>query len=72
VGVGSGAASRLSLLLDPDNAEWRRPAPAVSHLRFGPRPIHAPYLIQQASFVGCHQFQFIERHHQRLGNRRCV
>jgi pyruvate-ferredoxin/flavodoxin oxidoreductase len=28
----------------------------VSHLRFGPRPIRAPYLVAQASFVGCHQF----------------
>jgi pyruvate-ferredoxin/flavodoxin oxidoreductase len=36
-------------------------AQTVSHLRFGPRPIHAPYLIQQASFVACHQFHFIER-----------
>ena len=37
-------------------------AQTISHLRFGPRAIHAPYLIQQASFVGCHQFQFIARH----------
>ena len=36
-------------------------AQTVSHLRFGPQPIHAPYLIQQASFIGCHQFQFIAR-----------
>jgi pyruvate-ferredoxin/flavodoxin oxidoreductase len=36
-------------------------AQTISHLRFGPKPIHAPYLIQAASFVGCHQFQFIER-----------
>ncbi|HXX37771.1 MAG TPA: pyruvate:ferredoxin (flavodoxin) oxidoreductase [bacterium] len=36
-------------------------AQTISHLRFGPRPIHSPYLIQQASFVGCHQFQFLER-----------
>ncbi len=36
-------------------------AQTISHLRFGPRPIHAPYLIQQANFVGCHQFQFVER-----------
>ena len=28
----------------------------VSHLRFGPRPIQAPYLVGNASFVGCHQF----------------
>jgi pyruvate-ferredoxin/flavodoxin oxidoreductase len=33
----------------------------VSHLRFGPRPIHAPYLITQANFVACHQFNFLER-----------
>ncbi|HLN11261.1 MAG TPA: pyruvate:ferredoxin (flavodoxin) oxidoreductase [Xanthobacteraceae bacterium] len=36
-------------------------AQTVSHLRFGPRPIQAPYLIQQASFVACHQFNLIER-----------
>ena len=33
----------------------------VSHLRFGPRPIRASYLISKASFVACHQFQFLER-----------
>jgi pyruvate-ferredoxin/flavodoxin oxidoreductase len=33
----------------------------VSHLRFGPRPIHSTYLITQASFVACHQFSFVER-----------
>jgi pyruvate-ferredoxin/flavodoxin oxidoreductase len=33
----------------------------VSHLRFGPRPIRAPYLISRASFVACHQFAFLER-----------
>jgi pyruvate-ferredoxin/flavodoxin oxidoreductase len=33
----------------------------VSHLRFGPAPIRAPYLISQASFVGCHQFNLLER-----------
>jgi pyruvate-ferredoxin/flavodoxin oxidoreductase len=33
----------------------------VSHLRFGPRPIRAPYLITRASFVACHQFGFLER-----------
>src|SRR4029077_17673180 len=34
----------------------------ISHLRFGPRPIHAPYLITQASFVACHQYNFLERY----------
>jgi pyruvate-ferredoxin/flavodoxin oxidoreductase len=33
----------------------------VSHLRFGPSPIRSSYLITRASFVACHQFQFIER-----------
>jgi pyruvate-ferredoxin/flavodoxin oxidoreductase len=33
----------------------------VSHLRFGPAPISAPYLISQASFIGCHQFSLLER-----------
>ena len=34
----------------------------ISHLRFGPHPIHAPYLISHASFVGCHQWSFLERY----------
>ncbi|PWB70016.1 MAG: pyruvate:ferredoxin (flavodoxin) oxidoreductase [Anaerolineales bacterium] len=35
----------------------------MSHLRFGPKPIRAPYLIElnQANFVACHQFTFLER-----------
>lgn len=34
----------------------------VSHLRFGPEPIRAPYLIREAQFVGCHQFIFMDRY----------
>ncbi|MCZ7568277.1 MAG: pyruvate:ferredoxin (flavodoxin) oxidoreductase [Ardenticatenaceae bacterium] len=37
-------------------------ARTVSHLRFGPRPIHSTYLIQSASFVAVHQFNFLERY----------
>jgi pyruvate-ferredoxin/flavodoxin oxidoreductase len=33
----------------------------VSHLRFGPEPIRSTYLIERASFIGCHQFSFLER-----------
>ena len=35
----------------------------VSHLRFGPQSIRAPYLIEakQATFVACHQYAFLER-----------
>jgi pyruvate-ferredoxin/flavodoxin oxidoreductase len=34
----------------------------ISHLRFGPRPIHSPYLINQANFVACHQEVFLDRY----------
>jgi pyruvate-ferredoxin/flavodoxin oxidoreductase len=33
----------------------------VSHLRFGPRPIRSTYLIEQADFVACHQFDLLRR-----------
>ena len=35
----------------------------TSHLRFGSKPIHAPYLIEanQANFVACHQFNFLDK-----------
>jgi pyruvate-ferredoxin/flavodoxin oxidoreductase len=31
----------------------------ISHLRFGPTPIHSPYLITRATFTACHQFSFL-------------
>ncbi|MFM7676142.1 MAG: pyruvate:ferredoxin (flavodoxin) oxidoreductase [Synechococcus sp.] len=31
----------------------------VSHLRFGPRPIRAPYLIQRPTLVACHQWDLL-------------
>ncbi|MCC7293414.1 MAG: pyruvate:ferredoxin (flavodoxin) oxidoreductase [Phycisphaerales bacterium] len=34
----------------------------ISHLRFGPRPIRAPYLICRANFVACHQFEFLSKY----------
>ena len=35
----------------------------ISHLRFGSKPIPSPYLIVEndANFVACHQFSFLER-----------
>ncbi len=33
----------------------------VSHLRFGPKPIEAPYLINSAGFIGCHHWSILER-----------
>ena len=36
-------------------------ATTVSHLRFSPQPIHAPYLIRTAGFVACHHFPLINQ-----------
>ena len=36
-------------------------AQTISHLRFGKRPIHSPYLIESANFVACHQAAFLDR-----------
>ena len=33
----------------------------VSHLRFGPEPIHAPYLIESANFIACHKFELVNK-----------
>ena len=37
-------------------------AMTVSHLRFGPQPIRAAYLVSKANFIGCHQWIFLERY----------
>ena len=39
-------------------------AMTTSHLRFGPNPIHKPFLIgnNDANFVACHQFPFLEQY----------
>jgi len=36
-------------------------AQTISHLRFGTKPIQAPYLIESANFVACHQAGILER-----------
>jgi pyruvate-ferredoxin/flavodoxin oxidoreductase len=33
----------------------------VSHLRFGPDPIHSTYLVTRANFIACHQWEFVEK-----------
>jgi pyruvate-ferredoxin/flavodoxin oxidoreductase len=33
----------------------------VSHLRFGPEPIRSTYLIDDADFVACHQFELLDK-----------
>ena len=42
-------------------------AKTISHLRFGPKPIHSPYLIKHAKFVAVHQFEFLY-HYKVLDN----
>ena len=32
----------------------------VSHLRFGPHPISAPYLVSRAGFIGCHHLGLLD------------
>ncbi len=34
----------------------------ISHLRFGENPIEAPYLIEKASFIACHNFTFLNKY----------
>jgi len=34
----------------------------ISHLRFGPEKIRSSYLIKQANFIGCHQFDFVKKY----------
>jgi len=37
-------------------------AMTISHLRFGPEPIRSTYLIEEADFVACHQFNFLGKY----------
>ncbi|HZS95891.1 MAG TPA: pyruvate:ferredoxin (flavodoxin) oxidoreductase [Terriglobales bacterium] len=37
-------------------------AMTVSHLRFGPQPIHSTYLVSKSNFIACHQWIFLERY----------
>jgi pyruvate-ferredoxin/flavodoxin oxidoreductase len=34
----------------------------VSHVRFSPKPLQRPYLINSANFVACHNFSFLEKY----------
>jgi pyruvate-ferredoxin/flavodoxin oxidoreductase len=67
--VGANKNSVKILAEDPDRYaqgyfvydSHKSGAQTVSHLRFGPQPIQAPYLIASASFVACHQFSFLDK-----------
>ncbi|HXY24272.1 MAG TPA: pyruvate:ferredoxin (flavodoxin) oxidoreductase [Candidatus Acidoferrum sp.] len=57
IGKGTGNHAQGYFVYDSKKAG----AVTVSHVRFGPDPIESTYLITKASFVACHQFQFIDR-----------
>jgi pyruvate-ferredoxin/flavodoxin oxidoreductase len=58
--IGEGTDSQVQGYFVYDSK--KAGAITVSHLRFGPKAIRAPYLVQQADFVACHQFGFLERY----------
>ncbi len=57
IGKGTNYFAQAYFVYDSKKAG----AITVSHLRFGPDPIRSTYLISRASFVACHQFQFLDR-----------
>ncbi|WP_346267313.1 pyruvate:ferredoxin (flavodoxin) oxidoreductase [Halalkalibaculum roseum] len=69
---GTVSANKNSIKIIGDNTDYyaqgyfvydskKSGATTVSHLRFGPDPIRSAYLIHEANFVACHQFQFLDR-----------
>ncbi len=58
IGEQPGVHAQAYFVYDSRKAGAR----TISHLRFGPRPVNRAYLIERASFVGIHQFDFVERY----------
>ncbi len=70
---GTVGANKNSIKIIGNNTENRAQAYFVydskkagsmttSHLRFGPQKIRAPYLVENADFVACHNFSFLEKY----------
>ena len=65
--VGANKNSTKILASDPDRHAQgyfvydskKSGSYTISHLRFGPRPIRAPYLLKSANFIGIHKFDFL-------------
>ncbi len=57
IGENAGLAAQGYFVYDSRKAG----SVTVSHLRFGKHAIESTYLIQRASFVACHQFNFLEK-----------
>jgi len=58
IGEEAGLEAQGSFVYDSKKSGAR----TISHLRFGTEPIRSAYLIQNAGFVGVHQFGFFERY----------
>ena len=58
IGEGTDLFAQGYFVYDSKKAGAR----TISHLRFGPEPIHSTYLINEADFVAVHQFGFLERY----------
>jgi pyruvate-ferredoxin/flavodoxin oxidoreductase len=57
IGEGTGQHAQGYFVYDSKKSG----AMTTSHLRFGPNPIRSTYLIDQANFVACHQWSFVEK-----------
>ncbi len=69
---GTVGANKNSIKIIADNTDFnaqgyfvydskKAGAMTISHLRFGSEPLQCPYLIDEAEFVACHQFSFVEK-----------
>ncbi len=60
IGAGTGLYAQGYFVYDSHKSG----AVTISHLRFGPQPIHSSYLLGDgdAQFVACHQSVFLERY----------
>jgi pyruvate-ferredoxin/flavodoxin oxidoreductase len=69
---GTVGANKNSIKIIADNTDFnaqgyfvydskKAGAMTISHLRFGSDPLQCPYLVDEAEFVACHQFSFVEK-----------
>jgi pyruvate-ferredoxin/flavodoxin oxidoreductase len=72
-GDGTVSANKNSIkIIGEDTDNWaqgyffydskKAGAVTISHLRFGKKPIRTPYLITRATFLACHDYNFMEKY----------
>ena len=57
--IGNHTSMQVQAYFEYDSKKSR--GLTISHLRFGKHPIHAPYLIQKADFVACHNPVYLHK-----------